>query len=184
MADRDEAQKDTMKTMIKFAGLLTVVLLVAAGSAKADGVRYTITFGTDKAVFTLPQSPTLIASDILTNDLLPPGSDFEIFNVSGTVNGVAETFNVLFVTNYGGTGMSGLDVGVTSSCTFCAAFNGFEWGTTSLFSGTDDNPLLVPGPYALGRYSVDATQVPEPSSLLLLGLGGIAVLALGLKRAA
>jgi hypothetical protein len=98
------------------------------------------------------------------------------------VNGVFETFAIDFFANYNG--KSGLDVFVNPACAFRTAFAGFEWGTTPLFSGTATNPTLLENTFNLSGYTVRATRVPEPSTLLLLGLAGIAVLALGLKRTA
>jgi len=171
-----------MKTMIKVVGMLAVALLLTASSAKADSVSYQITGPNGfNATFTLPSDTADGHLKNLTKNT--SGDDFWIGNVAGTLcsNGSCQavTFALDFYTNLYGS-WNGVDL--YSSPTVSGAYNGYFNGA-ALYDPNGGDPTLFLGTFSLGNYTVTATQVPEPSSLLLLSLGGIAVLALGLKRA-
>lgn len=168
-----------MKTLIKFAGLLTVMLLLTAGAAKADSISYQLIGPGFNISFSLPEHPT-------SGFFVLPGNDIEFDNVSGIFNGVPTSqLTVYYVSSTSLTFVQpGLDLleGV-----FPTGHGPFFFGGPQLYSGNASSPTLLAGTFLLGPGGVDvltATRTPEPSSLLLLAMGGLALLGLSLKRLA
>ena len=159
-----------MKQIVKFFGLALAALIFAALPAKADTMNFDLSGPGVDLKFSLPQTFTPDANIL--------GTFFE-YNVQGTVNGQATIFNLdmgsflLVIPNFWGIG--GPDAQFTLL-------------TPGLFSWSGSQVVLQAGSINVGglfgnKYTLTSTiATPEPASLLLLGLGGMSLLGLKLRR--
>lgn len=139
----------------------TTVSLCAPMAAHASTVdSFTLTNNSDGSVITfqLPASPTSV------------GYDYEGFQIDGVSTSIGIQNILFFDASNGG----GLSVGP-----------GVPYGP-QLFTGTDAAPTFIPNSFQLSNssdvstndYTLSIAQVgatPEPSSLLLLGTGALAM---------
>jgi len=172
-----------MKAILKLSMFFAVLLLLTASAARADGVNYFISGNGTTIDLGLPQTPTPSGFVL--------GSFFNLYNVSGTYNGQQTTFTATFISPgdqvYGGQwGLnlySSLMGGANNVLHLCS-------GNDQGYSNGEANPFLtwngdVSFSSWLGTtYDCQVKNVPEPSSLLLLGMGGAALLGLRRKRTA
>ncbi len=150
-------------------GILAVAILFLAPSARPD--TFSLTDGTNVIVFSLPANP--IPSSFTG------GSDFEVDGVSVDVNGSPETESFFFFNSSESGGLTIADVNN-------ALLN--QQGPM-VYGGTEQSPTFSPQTFSLknltfpdGTNAVFANDftltivgssesVPEPSSILLLGMG-------------
>jgi hypothetical protein len=169
-------------TLDKFLGsfILTafVAMVTAMSPAMADTIDYTLTSGADTITFSLPQTPTPLASCAFSTDC------FSLSPVSLTVDGSAvSNGEVNFYTPTNGGGLTILE-GST------LLVNNDGPGSEQLFNGALTNPTLEAftnlqlvgtsdsSPQFNEAFLLNAvggsttTPTPEPSSVLLLLVGG------------
>jgi hypothetical protein len=167
---------DSMKRALKIAGLAGVMLLVSASAASADTLLHYVVSGTlGSASFDLPQHPTVTSSS----------EDFYVTVDNGSLKLLGYNFSlppfVLEFSNLSVGGGFGLDLP-----------NGTDLQLTGkqMFTGSDSLPTLSPGTFVL-NYSLlgsvtvtvtDPAPLPEPSSILFLGMGALVLLGVHLLR--
>ncbi|MGA8038277.1 MAG: PEP-CTERM sorting domain-containing protein [Candidatus Acidiferrales bacterium] len=173
-----------MKKTLSVLAILTLSFCFAATNAKADGggsgdVLYTITGPSSNPItvtFELPVNPTIGGPD--NYDM---GFGFQVEPIDLTVNGVAEPNDCLFFYNVNWDGGFEDNDGLFSLMNPAGVL-------TALYSGSESDPtmLILPGPITLndfesesGDYTLTVSTVPEPTSLMLLATG---ILALCLAR--
>jgi|SRR5882672_5405070 len=159
-----------MKLTSKVLGLALLALFAAALPAKADSMNFELSGSGVDLKFTLPQTFAPDANVLGT---------FLVYNVQGTVNGQATVFNLdmgsflLAVPNFWGIG------GPNAQFTLL---------TPGLFSWNGSQVTLYAGSINVGgffgnQYTLTSTvATPEPTSLLLLGMGGLSLLGFKLRR--
>ena len=160
-------------------------LFILSGSAFAD-IEYTLTAGTDKISFSLPELPAVQSSC----DFFGDTSCFAVFPVSLTVDGSPIIGNVSFYRpSVGG----GLTICTGATCTAGSVLvNNDGPGDEQLFTGSLASPelesfsdlqLAVANPgsplyneaFLLNATATGSTATPEPGSpaTLILALGAI-----------
>ncbi len=156
--------------------VLAVLALFSATQAQADTIdNFTYQEGDNTFTWQLPSSPTLLPENFF------PGSGFDITDVTYSENDILQNPAVLTFSSlpYGGFFLWDNYQGVLS------------FGS-QLYSGTEDAPTFLEGTYSLpdifsgsdpnGTATLTIKSVPEPSSLMLLGMGMLALLGLALKK--
>ena len=159
--------------------VLAVFTLILATQAKADSIDdFTYQAGGNTYTWQLPSSPTISADSFL------PDVAFGITGVVFFENDIPQdpgafSFRSL---NLGG----GLSLGDLIQGTFPIIASDFQ-----IYGGSEDAPTFLTGTFGLTDYASDAnglpatltiTAVPEPSSLMLLATGMLALLGLALKK--
>jgi len=168
-----------MRKVTAIAGLMLFAALLFVQPSKADNFdTYTLVSKGAIIIFTLPA--TVTPSSVNLNGII------NLTNVSATYDGAAYTFAIVQLgpagymgaTNYAATGS------MTKSVELIAP-GLFTWnsdGTVSLQTGVFDMgeyTLTVVDPPG----SPDSVGTPEPASLILLSLGGLALGALRRRKA-
>ncbi len=176
--------KNSWVRILKITGLLAVALFAFGSQAKADGMQFTFTGGPGQSIsFTVPIMPTPQAFTL--------GDSFLLYNVPGEFDGQSVLFSLKFYTpgnpNYQQWGIS----------MWCAQMTQpffFGTGGAPLFTGSTNAPTLIDtdglnfpiawtGPqWAPNTVTGEMSAVPEPGTLLLLGMGGMALLGYRRKR--
>ncbi len=111
-----------------------------------------------------------------------PGLAFVITDVSYSENDIPQNpASLIFSSDAGGGGFFLFDT-----------FQGILSFGSQVYSGTEDTPTFLEGTYSLpdifsgsdpnGTATLTIKSVPEPSSLMLLGMGMLALLGLALKK--
>ena len=164
----------------KFLFIVLVMIgltTLAAPRLRADSstIDYTYTVGGNTFTWQLPSNPTAL-------DNVDPGVTFRIDNLLFTENGVAMTGTMDF---YNALLQGGFDlsIGPLAGPPFlCNAF-GQPVAGPQLYIGSETAPTLSTGDFTftdsangIVQGELQATAVPEPSTLVLLGVG----LALGM----
>jgi len=160
-----------MKYFYRFAFLLAALLIVGAGRASADSlITYTFT-GAVSASFELPVNPVPTMFDT--------GVGFQVTPTDLTINGAASNDYLIFY-----------------SAAYGGAFGAFGCGSCTtlsltgpqLYSGPESSPTMLPidgGMVLMGFGSgmpggTITTSTPEPSAIVLLGVGMLALVGMGL----
>ena len=156
--------------------MLAVFGLFSATQAQADTIdNFTYQEGDNTFTWQLPSSPTILASDFL------PGLAFGIPDVAYSENDIPQNpASLTFLSLPLGGGFFLLDV-----------VQGILASGSQLYSGPEDAPTFLTGTFSLTDISggngipatLTITSVPEPSSLMLLGTGMLALLGFALKKA-
>jgi hypothetical protein len=157
--------------------VLAVFTLFSATQAQADTIdNFTYQAGGNTFAWQLPSSPTIMDGNSF------PGLAFHIPTVAYSENGIPQDpADVIFL---------GLPVGggfflgdIIQGTAPILAFG------SQIYSGPEGAPAFLTGTFSLldfGNAAVGVltiTSVPEPSSLILLGTGMLALLGFALKKA-
>ena len=170
------------KQVILRACLLVAFATTASVAAKADTLDFSITGHGADITFSLPSSPT-------PSSVSFANGDFELTNVVMDVNGTDHTENLSFY--LGGSTFGG------GAATASSLFDLFG---AQLFTGSLNDPTFKTGDFTVttspgfqgwcdqGNYNLDITDqgppsvTPEPSSVMLLATGVLALLALAMVK--
>ena len=158
--------------------VLAVFALFSATQAQADTIdNFTYQDGGNTFAWQLPSTPTILPTNFL------PGLAFVITDITYSENDIPQNpASLIFSSDAGGGGFFLFDT-----------FQGILSFGSQVYSGTEDAPTFLEGTYSLPDYfsstdgngvpaTLTITSVPEPSSLMLLGMGMLALLGLALKK--
>ena len=159
--------------------VLAVFTLILATPAKADSIdNFTYQAGGNTYTWQLPSSPSISPDSFL------PGLVFGITDVAYAENDIPQNPAVLDFHSF--TFGGGLSLGDLIQGTFPIIASDFQ-----IYAGSEDAPTFLTGTFGLTDYASDGnglpatltiTAVPEPSSLMLLATGMLALLGLALKK--
>ena len=158
-----------MRFLVK--ALSALVICGISLLAKADTLNFTLTGEGNSYTFSLPSNPVPNAS--------APDTYFVLNNVTVNVNNQSDIAADL--TFFSFTNSGGLVIFPASGVNPLISLNGFQ-----VYLGTEDAPVFFPGTFDLGNpatekpYSLVISEagpppVPEPSTLLLLSTGALAI---------
>jgi hypothetical protein len=173
-------RRNMRRYLITSCFVLAVFALFSATQAQADTIdNFTYQDAGNTFSWQLPSSPTILPADI------QPGSSFGITDVIYSENDIPQNpASIVFFSFPNGGGFSLFD---------SYTFQGILSSGPQIYSGSEDAPTFLTGTFSLPDYfgtsngiGIPATltikSVPEPSSLMLLGTGMLALLGLALKK--
>ncbi|HKS67948.1 MAG TPA: PEP-CTERM sorting domain-containing protein [Candidatus Acidoferrales bacterium] len=162
--------------------VFAVFALLSAGGAKADEL-FTFTISGNTYSWQLPSTLTIQPPNMSVDGLF-----FELESVPLVENGVAQsTPGILdFFSSADGGGFELSD---------SVLLNEFGQNNQQLYTGAESSPTFIPGTYTLfdadinnnltgltGTLVINSVATPEPGSLLLIGIGALALIGLARKR--
>lgn len=157
--------------------LIAIFGVLSASSAKADDI-FTYQFGGNSFTWDLPASPIIVPPDSFT-----PGMFFELVGVPFSENGGPQTQGTLDFYQAPDNG-GGFELFPKGNST--PILNTFG---PQLYTGGEGSPTFLLGKFELNNNRPDGalgtlviSSTPEPSSLLLLGSGALALLGFARKR--
>ena len=174
-----------MRRLVTALFVFALVGLCSASRAQADEVF----------TWTLPASPTIAPGNVDLGGFI----EFTIPGVSFSENGVSQSGVFDFFNSISG---GGFDLGAAPLCTATGTCI-LDEGGAQLYTGTESAPTFVPGTYSLtgfpdspnpggtGTLTITAgpngdlftfSTVPEPASLLLMGVGALSFLGFARKK--
>lgn len=170
------------RRLIVFCFLSAILGLFSAGRAKADDL-FTYQFDGNTWTWDLPASPPIIVPP----DSFTPDMFFELVGVPFSKNGGPQTQGTLDFYEAPDQG-GGFELFFLGNSTPIVNTTGpqlymgtGEEGSPTFSLGTFDLNDFSTGDQA-GTLTISGVNTPEPSSLLLLGIGVLALLGFGRKR--
>jgi hypothetical protein len=188
-----------MKNRVK---LLLPVFALCSVSANANIISYsdsgTFSSSVPSSTFSAPSETWAFSFQAdnkpAVSDVGMGGFDFAFSDFSYSLNGSPVAITPTFIRFFSGGNGGGFEIcfnGTTVAT--CSDDLGTGFFTTQMYSGPTSAPTLLPGPFDLDEFGVvvnsigfdlpntivQANEVPEPSTLLPLAAG---LLALGLRR--
>ena len=158
-----------MKHICRVSFLLAALSVLGVGKASADTLLSYTFSGPISVSFELPVNPTVISFNT--------GLDFQVTPVDLMINGVASGDTLVFYSS----ALGGAFDAISSPSTFDAAFAGPQ-----LYSGPESAPTMLAmsgvslmndiGGTPAGTLTTTTTSTPEPSAIVLLAVGLIALL--------
>lgn len=166
----------SLKQVVVRTFVLGAIAASATFAAKAETLDFAITGPDTDITFALSSTPTV--------SLYNSGGYFELDNVVLDVNGTYETDNLDFFKSSvdGGLASSGFDFFGPQLFTGSLHHPKFKEGNFTLSSNPDSTPYCDPGDYHLTISDPGTVTTPEPSSILLLATGVLALVGAGVSK--
>lgn len=168
-------ENNMLRRLIVTFSLAAILGLSFAGSAKADGLdTFTFTIDGNTYVWQLAPAPT---PDVFFNGVLT-----EFDNLSYQLNEMTQPPAILdFLPGGMGSGGFQLSTGTNSII--------LDESGDQIYGGSEQFPTFSPGMFTLndsaggtGTLTITAASVPEPGTLVLIGVGMVALFGIARKK--